>query len=210
MRIIIIPFIVLATAVTFLQASLCGEGFLTIKKTINNYNITECNCKCTMQDNIFYIQSKRNPSIFHQINGVSILSENVDKLNININPSMNYFLSNKKPCGTNEVNQFQKVDLFIFTLIPGNSGYCYDLSGYFDKDENITSINNLVYKKIGIIKRNKQPLFKAPNRSSKTKMYLIKGDKVEVLEEKDNWLHILYRGKKDIKAWIPKCAVREE
>jgi hypothetical protein len=53
----------------------------------------------------------------------------------------------------------------------------------------------------------KQPLYKSP--SIKTKMYLIKGDQVEVLEEKDNWLHILYHGKKDIKAWIPKSAVEE-
>jgi len=51
----------------------------------------------------------------------------------------------------------------------------------------------------------KQPLYKVP--PIKTKMYLIKGDKVEILEEKDDWLYILYRGKKDIKAWIPKSSV---
>jgi len=51
----------------------------------------------------------------------------------------------------------------------------------------------------------KQPLYKTP--PIKTKMYLIKGDKVEILEEKDDWYYILYHGKKDIKAWIPKSAV---
>ncbi|QDF28506.1 SH3 domain-containing protein [Halarcobacter anaerophilus] len=56
-----------------------------------------------------------------------------------------------------------------------------------------------------IILPTKQPLYKKPN--IKTKMYLIKGDKVEVLEEKDDWLYILYHGKKDIKAWIPKNSV---
>jgi hypothetical protein len=52
---------------------------------------------------------------------------------------------------------------------------------------------------------SKQPLYSSPN--VKTKMYLIKGNQVEVLEEKDDWYYILYHGKKDIKAWIPKSAV---
>jgi hypothetical protein len=55
------------------------------------------------------------------------------------------------------------------------------------------------------IQSSKQPLYKTP--SEKTKMYLVKGDEVEILEEKDDWLYILYKGKKDIKAWIPKSAV---
>ena len=66
------------------------------------------------------------------------------------------------------------------------------------KDANINS---------KIIQSKKQPLYKTP--SEKTKMYLIKGDKVEILEEKDDWLYILYHGKKDIKAWIPKSAIEE-
>jgi hypothetical protein len=61
--------------------------------------------------------------------------------------------------------------------------------------------------KIKTILPTKQPLYKSPSIDAKTKMYLIKGDKVEILEEKDNWLHILYKGKKEIKAWIPKHAV---
>jgi hypothetical protein len=59
--------------------------------------------------------------------------------------------------------------------------------------------------KILTIQTLKQPLYSEPQ--IKTKMYLIKGDKVEILEEKDDWLYILYKGKKDIKAWIPKSAV---
>ena len=51
----------------------------------------------------------------------------------------------------------------------------------------------------------KQALYKTPTEI--TKMYLLKGDKVEILEEKDDWLYILYKGKKEIKAWIPKSAV---
>ena len=51
----------------------------------------------------------------------------------------------------------------------------------------------------------KQPLYKTPTEI--TKMYLLKGDKIEILEEKDDWLYILFKGKKEIKAWIPKSAV---
>jgi hypothetical protein len=59
------------------------------------------------------------------------------------------------------------------------------------------------------IQIEKQYLFDNPNKESKTKMYLLKNDKVEILEEKDDWLYILYKGKKDIKAWIPKSAIEE-
>lgn len=59
------------------------------------------------------------------------------------------------------------------------------------------------------IQIEKQSLFDNPNKESKTKMYLLKNDKVEILEEKDEWLYILYKGKKDIKAWIPKSAIEE-
>lgn len=54
---------------------------------------------------------------------------------------------------------------------------------------------------------DKQPLYKSPCEASKTKMYLVKGDNVELVEEKDGWLHIIYHGKKDIDAWIPKDSV---
>jgi hypothetical protein len=56
------------------------------------------------------------------------------------------------------------------------------------------------------IQTKKQPLYKTP--PEKTKMYLLKDDKIEILKEQDDWLYILYKGKKDIKAWIPKSAVK--
>ena len=74
---------------------------------------------------------------------------------------------------------------------------------YLSKNyKNFIKINSLNEKQI---LPDKQPLYKTP--PIKTKMYLIKGDKVEILEEKDDWLYILYKGKKEIKAWILKSAV---
>lgn len=40
-----------------------------------------------------------------------------------------------------------------------------------------------------------------------TKMYLIKGDEVEILEEKGEWLKIRYYGKKTIEGWIKNSDV---
>ncbi|MDI9866835.1 SH3 domain-containing protein [Flectobacillus sp. DC10W] len=40
-----------------------------------------------------------------------------------------------------------------------------------------------------------------------TKMYLIKGDEVEVLEEQGEWLKIRYYGKKTIEGWIKRSDV---
>jgi hypothetical protein len=40
-----------------------------------------------------------------------------------------------------------------------------------------------------------------------TKMYLIKNDEVEILEEKGEWLKVRYYGKKTIEGWIKKSDV---
>ena len=88
------------------------------------------------------------------------------------------------------------------------------LNDFTNKDfsDNYVLKNSKNFVKIDTIKKNilseRQPLYKTP--PTKTKMYLIKGDKVEILEEKDDWLYILYKGKKEIKAWIPKSAVEED
>lgn len=40
-----------------------------------------------------------------------------------------------------------------------------------------------------------------------TKMYLLKGDEVEIIEERGGWLKIRYYGKKTIEGWIKKSDV---
>lgn len=59
----------------------------------------------------------------------------------------------------------------------------------------------------------KSNLYKSPSESSITKMYLIVGDKVTLLDTKtdDNgqvWYYISYQGKKEIKMWIKAEAVK--
>jgi len=48
-------------------------------------------------------------------------------------------------------------------------------------------------------------VYTSPN--TPTKMYLLKGDEVEIIEEKNEWLKIRYYGKKTIEGWIKRSDV---
>lgn len=79
------------------------------------------------------------------------------------------------------------------------------------KEDKTLSINYLIIPiKYFVIKIEKQYLYSNPNNGSKTKIYLLKNDKIEILKEENNWLYILYKGKKEIKAWIPKSSIEEQ
>ncbi|MDD5212445.1 MAG: hypothetical protein PHV62_08510, partial [Sulfuricurvum sp.] len=59
----------------------------------------------------------------------------------------------------------------------------------------------------------KSPLYKELSESSQSKMYLIAGDKVILLDSKTDgagqeWYYISYQGKKEIKMWIKAEAVK--
>ncbi|MFC0183754.1 hypothetical protein SAMN04515674_11132 [Pseudarcicella hirudinis] len=56
-----------------------------------------------------------------------------------------------------------------------------------------------------LIKVSKAIIYNLPNTS--TQMYLIKGNEVEVLETKGDWLKIRYYGKKVVEGWIKKTDV---
>jgi hypothetical protein len=72
--------------------------------------------------------------------------------------------------------------------------------------ENFDSLNIFILsKKINTIKSTKTLIYSSPN--SPTKMYLLKGDEVEIIKEKDEWLKIRYYGKKTIEGWIMKSDV---
>ncbi|QDF28503.1 SH3 domain-containing protein [Halarcobacter anaerophilus] len=93
-------------------------------------------------------------------------------------------------CGKGKLSQINNTDMFETEI--------YNKTIYY-------TFNAKMIDNIFTIESQKQRLYSKPN--VKTKMYLIKGDKVEILEKKDDWYYILYHGKKDIKAWIPKSAV---
>jgi hypothetical protein len=67
--------------------------------------------------------------------------------------------------------------------------------------------NDQIYKLLFSTKKieRKSYIYLKPNNISN--MYLIKGDEVEIIEEKENWLKIRYYGKKTIEGWIKKSDV---
>lgn len=58
------------------------------------------------------------------------------------------------------------------------------------------------YRKIMV---NKSYIFREPKK--RTNSYLVKGNEVEIIKEKDNWLKIRYQGKKIIEGWIKKSDI---
>jgi len=52
------------------------------------------------------------------------------------------------------------------------------------------------------IKSEKSTIYTSPNIP--TKMYLVKSNEVEIIEEKDKWLKIRYYSKKSIEGWVKK------
>lgn len=73
----------------------------------------------------------------------------------------------------------------------------------------IKNRKDFIDKDCGLIILEKQALYKEANKNTKTNMYLVKNDVVEVIEEKEDWIYILYitKDKKEIKAWIPRKAL---
>ena len=67
--------------------------------------------------------------------------------------------------------------------------------------------NDQIYKLLFSTKKieRKSYIYLKPNNISN--MYLIKGDEVKIIEEKDEWLKIRYYGKKTIEGWIKKSDV---
>ena len=56
------------------------------------------------------------------------------------------------------------------------------------------------------ITKVKSLIYRLPNIP--TKIYLIKGNEIEILEEKGEWLRIRYYGKKTVEGWIKKSDVK--
>lgn len=83
-------------------------------------------------------------------------------------------------------------------------GYVYNLAKNVPREVmlEIQKINPDRYKTLKI-KQSK--IFN--DKKIVTKMYLLKGDIVEVVEEKDEWLKIRYYGKRMVEGWIKKSDV---
>ena len=55
------------------------------------------------------------------------------------------------------------------------------------------------------ITKPKAYLYSSPNKP--TKMYVLKGDDVELVDRQDDWLKIRFKGKKVVEGWIKRSDV---
>lgn len=126
--------------------------------------------------------------------------------------NLNYYFNNKQEL--EKVIKYYLIDgivknkfeLIIKTYRPTLKDFKYKNfnDDFLEKNE-----ENFIKKEYDLVILENQSLYKEPNENTKTKMYLVKNDVVEILEEKENWIYILYISKdnKEIKAWIPKNAL---
>jgi len=63
------------------------------------------------------------------------------------------------------------------------------------------------YTKIAILKVSKQNLFKAPDKGSQLKSYVIQNDPLGIIKEEGEWLLIRYLRNEKIEAWLPKTSI---
>lgn len=90
-----------------------------------------------------------------------------------------------------DFNKIDQIPIFLIkTLLK---------KGQEDNQDYLKEFLNIDFKEI---KSNKSIVHVLPNQP--TKMYLLKNDEVEILEEKSSWLKIRYYGKKTIEGWIKK------
>jgi hypothetical protein len=84
-------------------------------------------------------------------------------------------------------------------------GYIYKVATNVPKlvSQEVLKIKSQKYLEITIPK-----IFINASPNKPTKIYLIKGDQVEILEEKNGWLRIRYYGKKLVDGWIKKSDLK--
>lgn len=204
MRFIVILLLVINGSV-FAQNTGCKDDYFKKNYSYNQFEITECDCRCTIQENTFFIYNSESNSTIKLLGASKIM---VNDSNIRDDePVMKYFMSTKKFCIPDVV--LEKKALNFLTLVPCSDGQpCYEYSAYIDSIGNLEILEGyIVAQIIETIIPKKQFLCNGPNKCSQTKMYLIKGDKVEILKEEEDWLYVLYKGKREIMKWIPKQAV---
>lgn len=111
-----------------------------------------------------------------------------------VSPSLNYYYINPK-----ERNRYYVWDgtapskIVYFNRILTPPKYIFDFYHKIAKDR----FKETIYPKIYLFDAN----FK------KTRMYILKGDSVEIIEEKGDWFKIRYYGKSTIEGWIKKSDV---
>jgi hypothetical protein len=113
-----------------------------------------------------------------------------------------YFDNIKDMEGSIELESWNIFNFRRVKLLPNNFIKILYNQGKIDKREYLKEFLNMNMREIIIPKSN---IYSISHIS--TQMYLVKGNEVEILESKDEWLKIRYYGKKIIEGWIKKSDV---
>ncbi|WP_435357990.1 hypothetical protein [Emticicia sp. SJ17W-69] len=182
--------------------------YLSSKKHFYNYNhlmpCYDCNYIVFERQNVLENKIKDNPLTFFYI-------EKEDRSSVYFyylfafDKKSNRFRLNKKlriidECLSEEENFINKKKNLYLEDIDLNHDMNDEHPWYLDVPSKDCSNNDEA--KIIV---TKSTIYSIPNKPSK--MYLLKNDEVEILEEKDEWLKIRFYGKKIIEGWIKKSDV---
>ena len=168
----------------FNTAKFRGKGELEI---LLNWNDVK------KDDNIFFYMIKR-------------------KLGNNNNVFVSYKLAQKSICATSSVNNYiyaqadslKNQKSYALSLFKSND-QIVKIWGITDSQSEEWEAKWKVVNRLKKIKQEKVFIFLNPDKV--TKMYLVKGDEVEILEKIDNWFKVRYYGKKIIEGWIKQVDI---
>ena len=105
--------------------------------------------------------------------------------------------------------KFFKIDFNSIEIVESKQ---YPNINYYDRvrspsKELLNFFKKIAPEKIKKISCKKSNIYFSTNVDNPAKMYLIKGDEVILIKEKDQWIKIRYYGKKPIEGWIKKSDI---
>ena len=113
-----------------------------------------------------------------------------------------------------DINDYSKIYLSLkkdkFNTIEINNGKQYPNIDFYNRTNTAPRIIYDFYKRIAkdrffVINKKQSTIHKSINIPSS--IYILKGDEIEILEEKDEWLRVRFYGKKIVEGWIKKSDV---
>lgn len=209
-------------------SELCS-GYSELLSDVDNHGTSflHCDCMCTNEENLYFLKSLSSAD-FYEVKA-SKLSEDVEKGEICNSSSaivreegFHYFASK-----TVNKNNRRETCYDIFGVDVSNKEV--HLTGKHDDYKTVKKLDGTKGIKLANILKTladrkkksyrqvtkvKSYLYQAPANDFKSKMYLIKGDKVTLLSEKvdqsnQKWFFINFKGKKDLNMWVKSEAIGE-
>ncbi len=87
-------------------------------------------------------------------------------------------------------------------ILDDDHGGCWNVQTFKEDPIDFSLVKKESWIDIKIVKSNKVFFCDNPDETNKSKAYVLKGDCLKVLEYSDNWLKVVYEGKKNTIGWI--------